>query len=100
MIWLNQNYNIIGKQCKYLKIYVNNLGNYIFSPISFECLFFSVFLPSLSKSTPNSSTAPSTPRVIPILRTATVKFDYDASDHNELSVLAKEVKGKLTDRIL
>jgi hypothetical protein len=29
---------------------------------------------------------------MPTPRTATVKFDYDASDNNELSVLAKEVE--------
>ena len=49
---------------------------------------------SLSKTTLNSSAGPSTPRPIPSPRTAVVKFDYDASDTNELSVLAKEVLEK------
>jgi len=47
---------------------------------------------SLSRATSNSSTVSSTTRALPTPRTATVKFDYDASDSNELSVLAKEVK--------
>jgi hypothetical protein len=46
---------------------------------------------SLSKTTSNASAGPSTPRPTPTPRTATVKFDYDASDTNELTVLAKEV---------
>jgi len=46
---------------------------------------------SLSRATSNSSTVSSTTRALPTPRTATVKFDYDASDSNELSVLAKEV---------
>jgi len=50
---------------------------------------------SLSKTTANSSAGPSTPRPTPTPRTATVKFDYDASDINELSVLAKEVLKKI-----
>jgi len=50
-----------------------------------------IFLFSLSRATSNSSTVSSTTRAVPTPRTATVKFDYDASDSNELSVLAKEV---------
>ncbi|CAF1029196.1 unnamed protein product [Adineta steineri] len=51
----------------------------------------------LSKSTSNSSTIPSTPRTVATPRTATVKFDYDASDINELSVLAKETVNIVLD---
>ena len=47
---------------------------------------------SLSKTSSNSSAASSTTtRSIPTPRTATIKFDYDATDPTELSVLAKEV---------
>ncbi|CAF1155819.1 unnamed protein product [Rotaria sp. Silwood1] len=51
----------------------------------------------ITKSTVNLSTAPSTPRTIQTPRTATVKFDYDASDPNELSVLAKETVNIILD---
>lgn len=47
---------------------------------------------SLAKPTANSSAVPLTPRSIPSPRTAVIKFDYDASEPNELSVLAKEVR--------
>lgn len=54
-----------------------------------------ILLFSLTKSTLNSSTgAASVSRPNQTPRIATVKFDYDASDHNELSVLAKEVKNQ------
>ncbi|CAF5009054.1 unnamed protein product, partial [Rotaria socialis] len=48
-------------------------------------------LNSTAAATAAAAAASSTPRTIQALRTATVKFDYDASDHHELSVLAKEV---------
>ncbi|CAF3672859.1 unnamed protein product [Rotaria sordida] len=51
----------------------------------------------LTKSTMNSSIAPSTSRTMQTPRTATVKFDYDASDPNELSVLAKETVNIILD---
>ncbi|CAF0740281.1 unnamed protein product [Adineta steineri] len=43
----------------------------------------------LSKPVPNTT--------LPRLRTAIVKFDYDASDSNELSVLAKEIVNVISD---
>ncbi len=57
-------------------------------------IIINLFLFSLSKTTTatiNSSATPLTTHSIPSPRTAIVKFDYDASDTNELSVLAKEV---------
>ncbi len=58
-------------------------------------IIINLFLFSLSKTTTtttiNSSATPLTTQPIPSPRTAIVKFDYDASDTNELSVLAKEV---------
>ena len=60
------------------------------------------FSSSLVKHTSNSNSSLSNTRPLPpqpsqppiTFRTAIVKFDYDASDTNELSVLAKEVKDK------
>lgn len=58
----------------------------------------------LAKATSNSNTSLSNARsVVPPLpapitfRTAIVKFDYDASDTNELSVLAKETVNVISD---
>jgi len=81
MIWLNQNYNIIKNQYKFLKIYIKEWGKNYFSWLKnlINWLF------RLAKPTPNPVTSPR-------LRTGIIKFDYDASDTNELSVLAKEVR--------
>jgi endophilin-B len=54
----------------------------------------------LSKSTTSNSSASSsstTTRSNPSPRTAIVKFDYDASDTNELSILAKETVNIILD---
>ncbi|CAF0922301.1 unnamed protein product [Adineta ricciae] len=59
----------------------------------------------VSKSTSNSSSVATAaaaaavppPRATPPLHTATVKFDYDASDSAELSVLAKETVNIILD---
>jgi hypothetical protein len=63
-----------------LKIYIKDWGKENFFH---EFSHSNLLLFSLSKSIPNASS--------PRLRTGIVKFDYDASDPNELSVLAKEV---------
>ncbi|CAF3737589.1 unnamed protein product [Rotaria socialis] len=54
-------------------------------------------LNSTAAATAAAAAASSTPRTIQALRTATVKFDYDASDHHELSVLAKETVNIILD---
>lgn len=87
----NPNCNITVNRLKFSKTYVDNSGN-SYGEERDHADSYSLLFNSLSKSTSTSSTVPPTPRSIPTPRTATIKFDYDASDSNELSVLAKEVE--------